>query len=82
MVVLLSWVVLHVPFKLFDLVLKHNQHFINIKDYNIKTIVTGPSLATKQLSYPKLLLNRVDQGNMGETPSHVLKKVFSHQFNA
>jgi hypothetical protein len=50
MVVLLSWVVLHVPFKLFDLVLKHNQHFINIEVCNIKTIVTSPSLATKQFS--------------------------------
>jgi hypothetical protein len=49
-VVLLSSVVLHVPFKLFDLVLKHIYHFINMEDYNIKTIVTNPSLATKKLS--------------------------------
>jgi hypothetical protein len=49
-VVLLSWVVLHVLFRLFDLDFKHNQHFINIEDCNIKTIVTSPSLATKQLS--------------------------------
>jgi hypothetical protein len=49
-VVLLSWMVIHVPFKLFDVVLKHNQHFINMEDYNIKTIATSPSLATKQLS--------------------------------
>jgi hypothetical protein len=34
-VVLLSWVVLHVPIKICDLVLKHNQHFINISDYNL-----------------------------------------------
>jgi hypothetical protein len=37
-VVLLSWVVLHVPFRLFDLVFKHNQHFINLKDCNIKSL--------------------------------------------
>jgi hypothetical protein len=32
--------------RLFDLVFKHNQHFINMENYNIKTIVTSPSLAT------------------------------------
>jgi hypothetical protein len=34
-VVLLSWVVLHVPITICDLVLNHNQHFINILDYII-----------------------------------------------